>query len=150
MATSNLGSIGKMVGQETDTYDDIMLRYMRNQDRGTQRPTKNRNGETMKPQKSTAKWTPNNFSPDLLYNTKPLLDRSNTPRGALRSITLDRNFSKEKWLYNKNTMDNFDPNQSKRDINRSKTLKRITRKQQMRSSATMSASGKNVMNNSKY
>ena len=29
VSTQNLGSIGKMVGQETDTYDEVMLRYMR-------------------------------------------------------------------------------------------------------------------------
>ena len=74
-------------------------------------------------------WKPNDFFPNLLYNTKPLLDRTHTPRGALRAITLDRNFTKEKWLYNKKDMDIFDPNQSKREIERSKTLKRITRRQ---------------------
>ena len=85
-------------------------------------------GETIKPEKSTAKWIPNNYIPNLLYNTKPLFDRSNTPRGALRAITLDKNFSKEKWLYNKNTMDEFNPNASKKEIERSKNLKRITKK----------------------
>jgi len=74
------------------------------------------------------KWTPNSFSPEFLSQTKPLLDRSNTPRGCLRQITLDRNFSKEKWLYNKKTMEHFDPNLSKKDMERSKNLKRITRR----------------------
>ena len=128
VSTQNLGSLGKMVGQETDTYDDVMLWYMRKQERGLVKPMKNSDGQTIKPAASTAKWTPNNFSPDHLQLVKPLLDRSNTPRGALRSITLDRNFSKEKWLYNKNTLDKFDPNASKKEIERNKNLKRITRK----------------------
>ena len=73
-------------------------------------------------------WKPNGFFPNLLSTTKPLLDRTHTPRGALRSITLERNFAHEKWLYNKKDMDLFNPNQSKRDIDRSKTLKRITKR----------------------
>ena len=67
--------------------------------------------------------------PNLLRNEKPLLDRTHTPRGALRAITLERNFAHEKWLYNKKDMDAFDPGQSKRDIERSKTLKRISKRQ---------------------
>ena len=60
-------------------------------------------------------WKPNDFFPNLLSTTKPLLDRTHTPRGALRAITLERNFAHEKWLYNKKDMDLFDPTQSKRD-----------------------------------
>jgi len=67
--------------------------------------------------------------PKLIQETKPLLDRSNTPRGALRAITLERNFSAEKWLYNKKDMGEFDPYQSKKDITRSKALKRLGKRQ---------------------
>jgi len=28
--TAKIGYIGKMVGQETDTYDEVMMKYMRN------------------------------------------------------------------------------------------------------------------------
>ena len=73
-------------------------------------------------------WKPNSFHMNLLSTTKPLLDRTHTPRGALRAITLERNFAREKWLYNKKDLDLIDPAQSKRDIERSKTLKRITRR----------------------
>lgn len=118
-----------------DTYDDVMKRYMEKQDRGLIRPVKDGNGDTMKVAASTMHipgtngvWKPNDFFPNLLSTTKPLLDRTHTPRGALRAITLDRNFAKEKWLYNKKDMDAFDPSQSKRDIERSKTLKRITKR----------------------
>ena len=73
-------------------------------------------------------WQPNNFSLKVISPTKPLLDRTHTPRGALRAITLERNFAREKWLYNKKDMDMFDPSKSKRDIDRSKTLKRLSRR----------------------
>ena len=51
-----------------------------------------------------------------------------TPRGTLRAITLDRNFSKEKWLYNKNAMDDFNPAKSKKDLERSKSLKKLSKR----------------------
>jgi len=80
------------------------------------------------------KWAPNNFATKLIENlyteTPRLLDRSNTPRGAARAITLDRNFSNKKWLYNKSTRDHFDPNQTKIELDRSKKLRRLTRKQE--------------------
>lgn len=74
-------------------------------------------------------WQSNSHFPNLLNNTKPLLDRTHTPRGAARAITLERNFSPAKWLYNKKDLDAFDPNQSKRDIDRSKSLKRLSKRQ---------------------
>jgi len=85
--------------------------------------------ETMHIPGTKGVWGPNEFFPNLLANTKPLLDRTHTPRGALRAITIDRNFAREKWLYNKKEMDMFDPRQSKRDIDRSKSLKRISKRQ---------------------
>ena len=72
--------------------------------------------------------TTDNF-PKLLNSTKPLLDRSNTPRKAFRLTSLDRNYTNERWLYNKSTCDEFNPSISKREVNRSKHLKRITRRE---------------------
>ena len=46
-------------------------------------------------------WQSNSYTPNYFKKTKPLLGRENTPRGTLRLISLDRNYSKEKWLYNK-------------------------------------------------
>ena len=46
-------------------------------------------------------WQSNTYALNYLDQTKPLLGRELTPRGTLRAITLDRNYSKEKWLYNK-------------------------------------------------
>ena len=67
--------------------------------------------------------------PAQLSVTKPLLDRSNTPRGALRSITLDRNYTNQRWLYTKSNIDYFDPRLTKIDLKRGKDLKRITRRE---------------------
>ena len=48
------------------------------------------------------------FSLNLIQEKTPLLlDRSNTPRGALKAITLERTFDKDIWLYNKKTLDDL-------------------------------------------
>ena len=57
-----------------------------------------------------------------------LLDRTFTPRGAKRAISLGRNYSMKKWLYNKNTCDKFDPDRTAHEIKRSKNLRKITRR----------------------
>jgi len=44
VSTQNLGHINKPVGQEFDTYDDEMKKYMTKQDRGLIRPVKDSNG----------------------------------------------------------------------------------------------------------
>ena len=113
-----------------------MKKYMRKNERGLIRPVKDRNGNTVNVQASTMHmpgtggvWRSNNYHLNLLSDVKPLLDRTHTPRGALRAITLERNYAHEKWLYNKKDMDEFDPRKSKRDLERSKTLKRISRRQ---------------------
>ena len=67
--------------------------------------------------------------PDYMSVTKPLLDRSNTPREATRCITLDRNYTNKRWLYNKASCDEFNPNQTKIEIKRSKDLRRIERRE---------------------
>lgn len=65
--------------------------------------------------------------PTLISNIVPLMDRSNTPRQANREITLERNFTNKRWLYNKSTCDDFNPNHSKKDVSRSKLMRKITR-----------------------
>ena len=133
-----------------------MKHYMRSFERGVLRPhpDPNNKGATIKVAAETMHipgtkgfWKPNDFLPNLLNNTKPLLDRTHTPRGALRAITIDRNFSREKWLYNKKNMDIFDPRQSKHDIERCKSLKRISKRQEkqrtMRETMVRSAKSNN-------
>ena len=137
VSTQKLGYIGKPVGQEFDTYDEELKRFMTRNERGMQRPIKDEEGKSIRVASSTMHlpgtngvWKSNNHWPKLLNNTKPLLDRTHTPRGALRAITLERNFAREKWLYNKQDMDLFDPSKSKRDVERSKSLKRLAKKQE--------------------
>ena len=134
---SETGYISKPVGQEFDTYDEELKKYMTKLERGQPRPKPDGKGGSIKVHASTLHipgtngvWSPNNFLPNLLSNTKPLLDRSNTPRSAARAIACERNFSAQKWLYNKKDLDMFDPRQSKRDIERSKTLKRLSKRQE--------------------
>ena len=57
-----------------------------------------------------------------------MLGRENTPRGTTRAITLDRNFSKEKWLYNKMQLDELNFNLTKKDFERSKSLRRLSQR----------------------
>lgn len=78
-------------------------------------------------QHTTAKWDPNNFHPKVLQEVKPLLDNSNTPRAAKKAITLERNFDRDIWVYNKNTLDNFA--EAAKDAKRGKQLARKIRKQ---------------------
>ena len=47
----------------------------------------------------------------------------------MRAITLDRNYSKEKWLYNKNQLDELNPERSRKDLERSKSLKKLSKRQ---------------------
>jgi len=119
-------------GREVDKFDHLLVKYYTNRERGTLRPNKDENGQSIPTPRIENKWAPNNFATKLIENlyteTPRLLDRSNTPRGAQRAITLDRNFSNKKWLYNKSTRDHFDPNQTKIELDRSKKLRRLTRK----------------------
>lgn len=50
---------------------------------------------------NSLKWNPNCFLPKLLQTTTPLNDRTNTPRGLRKSITLERCFDKQPWIYNR-------------------------------------------------
>ena len=85
-----------------------MIRYFNNPDRGALKPIKTPNGETMRQDPTTKHigtsrgvWRSNSFAPNSINKFKPMLSRDPTPRGTLRQISLDRNYSREKWLYNK-------------------------------------------------
>jgi hypothetical protein len=57
------------------------------------------------------------------------LDNSNTPRGAKRAITLDRNFDNYAWMYNRKHGDSFKLGSDtiKKDKEKSKMLKKLLR-----------------------
>ena len=53
-------------------------------------------------------WEPNNFTMQQFTKQTPLLlDRTHTPRGTKRAITLERTFDKDIWLYNKASLDDI-------------------------------------------
>jgi hypothetical protein len=66
---------------------------------------------------------------ELISPVKPLIDRSNTPRSSAREISLGRNSTNKRWLYNKTTLDAITPKLSLVDIKRGKLLSKITRKE---------------------
>lgn len=73
---------------------------------------------------------PASHYPELIQETTPLLlDRTNTPRKAKREISLGRNFTNKRWLYNKTTLDELKTSDSLLDIKRGKNLGKITRKE---------------------
>jgi hypothetical protein len=132
-----------------------MAKYLHTADRGLKAPTKGTEwGYTTHVPKSTAylEGTKGIFRstdehPTLLGVTRPLLDRSNTPRKATRSITLDRNFTNQRWLYNKNACDEFDVRLTKIEKQRGKNLRKITRMEDKERKASLSAScARNSMN----
>ena len=121
------------VGQETDIYDENLKKAMLSGERGiTITQTKVREASTGKFKleshisKTTAKWDPNNFHPNIIQDVKPLLDNSNTPRGAKKAITLERNFDHDMWVYNKASMHGFED--AAKDAKRGKLLARKIRK----------------------
>jgi len=58
----------------------------------------------------------------------PLLDRTHTPRGALRAITLDRHHTNKRWLASKTICEDLSPEKSQKEIAKGKLLSKITKK----------------------
>lgn len=136
IGTNDRGNyFGKPVGQEFDQYDPIMKKYMTSRERGLIKPRRTSEpGVTTHIPKESMYLDGSNgvFSPTRLYGTeitpvKPLNDRSNTPRGAAREISLDRLHTNKRWLYNKSTQDQLNPAYSALDIKRGERLRKITR-----------------------
>lgn len=136
----------KMVGQENDKYDEVLKKAMLTQERGmtitrlkTKKTFTSTDGKTFpvfesKVTRTDRVWCPNTFSMNLMETKTPmLLDRSNTPRGALRAITLERTFDKDIWVYNKKSLDVLATSTAK-DVKIGKTYKkRIMRMKRKRS-----------------
>lgn len=58
--------------------------------------------------------------------SKPLLDNSNTPRAAQKAITLERNFDKDPWIYNKRHLSVF--TEAVKDKKKATILKKLKKK----------------------
>jgi len=107
---------------------------MRRQERGEPKPILNKDGTSTIVSKSSlflpgtnGVFKPNDFFPNLLSPHKPTFDQYDCSR-TMRSQTVERNFSTAKWLYNKRTMDPFNPESSKKDIARGKNLRKIQKR----------------------
>ena len=74
----------------------------------------------------SSEWKHNSFAPGVFRMTSPLLDNSNTPRGAKRLITLERNLDKDPWIHNKSDLGNFE--EAKKDKKKAKLLKILKKK----------------------
>lgn len=77
---------------------------------------------------NSKKWDPNSFFPCLLgKNEKPMYEGQLTPRGAKKSMTLERAFDHQPWIYNRSTCDRFDGDTVLHDKAKSKLLKKKLR-----------------------
>lgn len=78
---------------------------------------------------------------NLIQDKTPLLlDSTNTPRGVKKAITLERNFDRDIWVYNKKSLDELATSTAK-DVKIGKAYKkRILRKKRQRSRALSSHS----------
>jgi hypothetical protein len=81
--------------------------------------------------RTTSKWDPNKFTGGVLSLTKPLLDNSNTPRGAKKAFTLERVFDRDVWVYNKSGLGDF--KEAAKDQKRGKTIGKMIRKKKRQS-----------------
>ena len=64
---------------------------------------------------TTNKWSPNKHLPNLLKSAAPLLDNTNTPRGAKKEMSLGRTFDNNPWIYNRKSSEDFSGFQLKKD-----------------------------------
>ena len=55
-----------------------------------------------------------------------MVDNTNTPRGAKKAITLERNFDRDPWIYNKRHLHEF--KETGKDKKKSQILKKLRKK----------------------
>ena len=91
-----------------------------------------------KVEKAHPKWQANSFKPEIFTLVKPLIDNSNTPRGARKAITLERNFDRDMWVYNKKSLDDF--SHALKDQKRGKLIAKKIRKEKRKRQRSMSGS----------
>lgn len=73
-------------------------------------------------------WAPNDHQLEYPNDTKPLNDRTHTPRGATKAISLSRVFDKELWIPSRKHNDLFTGETVDKDIRRGKWVARVNRK----------------------
>ena len=72
-------------------------------------------------------WNPNDFMPAFLNNVKPLMDRTHTPRGAKKAISLERIFDKEIWIPTNSHCNNLHGECIDKDKKKGKQVARMIR-----------------------
>lgn len=124
-----------------------MLRYMKRLERGEPKPYRTAKGETIQIDKNTlfipntnGVWKANTFSPTALSVTKPTFDKYDYA-ATIRAFVPERCYSTAKWLYNKRTMDDFNPEHAKKDKLRAKHLRKLQRKDDKARSLSKKSSG---------
>jgi len=48
----------------------------------------------------------------------------------MRNTSPERNYSSKRWLYTKNSLHEFDPRLTKNDLNRSKAIRKIEKREE--------------------
>ena len=87
-------------------------------------------------------WNPNNYSLNLIQGKTPLLlDRTHTPRGTKKAITLERTFDKDIWVYNKRSLDEL-ASSTLKDVKRGKMYKKKIMKIKRQRSKSMNKSAR--------
>ena len=124
LGTAPGGFFKREVGQELDKIDAVMRKYMTSRERGLIKPRRGSEPGVSIPVPKETAWLegtngsviPASHYPDILSNVPGLNDRTMTPRGTQRAISLSRNSTNKRWLYNKTTLDPFSPNASKLEV----------------------------------
>lgn len=73
-------------------------------------------------------WAPNDHFLEYPNDTKPLNDRTHTPRSATKAISLARVFDRELWIPSRKTSDLFTGTQVEKDVKRGKWVARVNRR----------------------
>ena len=73
-------------------------------------------------------WAPNDHEIEYPSDTKPLNDRTHTPRGARKSISLSRVFDKELWIPSKKIAGLFTGEAVDKDVKKGKWVAKMNRR----------------------
>ena len=82
------------------------------------------------------KWNPNDFVPDIIFNTTALNDKTHTPRGAKRAISLGRTFDKDTWVPTKKYPDDLCGFPIAKDQKKGKQIAKMMKKKRRASETT--------------
>ena len=77
---------------------------------------------------NSLKWDPTNVTPEIFSEITPLLDRTHTPRGVKKLLTLERSFDKDWWIPNRMHVENFGKIAIGKDLFKGKMLERYVRR----------------------